>query len=325
MSQQASILKKNERVPSDEELIESFIEDCRLKRLTPESIRSYESNLKIVSKFLSRNGLSLLDLDKMSLRRVLKYLLEVRGVSTSTLNGYFSALSSLFKYLIYEGVVENNPVLPFRERYLRDYKNQRNFSMSKRKIISVQEMAQLINSILDTRDKAIITLLAKTGIRRRELIDIDIDDIDWIEQSIRLKPKAKRNNSTVFFDGECARVIKRWLRGRKNYDIDPDCRALFVGEYGGRLKRHGVYDAVKKHAERLGLHDSNSKKIEDHFTPHCCRHWFTTHLRRNGMKREFIKELRGDSRNEAMDIYYHIDRDELRRSYLANIPMLGID
>ena len=61
------------------------------------------------------------------------------------------------------------------------------------------------------------------------------------------------------------------------------------------------------------------------FTPHYCRHWFTTHLRRNGMKREYIKELRGNSRNEAMDIYYQIDRDELRRSYLANIPTLGID
>jgi integrase/recombinase XerD len=42
------------------------------------------------------------------------------------------------------------------------------------------------------------------------------------------------------------------------------------------------------------------------------------------MQREYVKELRGDARHEAVDIYHHIDREELRRSYLAHIPKLGI-
>ena len=81
---------------------------------------------------------------------------------------------------------------------------------------------------------------------------------------------------------------------------------------------------VVEHAKRAGLHDSKSPDLEDHFTPHCCRHWFTTHLRRAGMPREHIKELRGDVRGEAMDIYYHIDMEELRKSYLAHMPRLEI-
>jgi len=186
-------------------------------------------------------------------------------------------------------------------------------------------MAMLINSILNPRDKAIITLLAKTGIRRGELMNIDLDDIDWIEQSIQLKPHRKRSNCTVFFDDECARVLRRWLKARENYTVKPGCEALFVGEQGMRLKRNGVYRAVTIHAERVGLHDPKSKRANDHFSPHCCRHWFTTHLRRNNMRREFIKELRGDARNEAMDIYDHIDKKELKRAYLAAIPVLGID
>ncbi|HEC93554.1 MAG TPA: recombinase, partial [Candidatus Atribacteria bacterium] len=67
------------------------------------------------------------------------------------------------------------------------------------------------------------------------------------------------------------------------------------------------------------------KKLEDHFSVHCFRHYFTTHLLRNGMPREYVKELRGDARNEAIDIYHHIDKDELRKSYLAHIPQLGIE
>ena len=81
---------------------------------------------------------------------------------------------------------------------------------------------------------------------------------------------------------------------------------------------------VEKVATQVGLHDPTSERMEDHFSPHCCRHWFTTHLRRADMPREFIQELRGDVWKEAIDIYDHIDRKELRESYLAHIPQLGI-
>ena len=328
MTLQANLLRKMEKPAHarDQELIELFVSDCWLRKLSSESIRSYESNLKIVSKFLNRLGLSLLDLDKKVLKEVLRYLMNERGISSKTLGNYFSALSSLYQYMIYEDLADRNPVLPFRKRYLTQYKgsSSSNNPGSERKLISVDEMRMLINSILSPRDKAMVTLLAKTGIRRGELIGIDLDDVDWVEQSIRLKPHRKRSNRWVFFDDECARVLRRWLRARMNYDVKPECRALFVGEHGKRLKRHGVYHAVTRHAERVGLHNPESKRMEDHFTPHCCRHWFTTHLRRNGIKREFLKELRGDSRKEAVDIYDHIDKKELKRAYLAAIPTLGI-
>ncbi len=128
----------------------------------------------------------------------------------------------------------------------------------------------------------------------------------------------------MFFDDETAIILHKWLGARENWEVKKDERALFIGEHGRRLKRNGVYYVVAKHAERVGLHNPSSNRMEDHFSPHCCRHWFTTHLRRNGMSREFIKELRGDSRSEAIDIYDHIDQDELRKAYLAAIPRLGI-
>ncbi len=59
-------------------------------------------------------------------------------------------------------------------------------------------------------------------------------------------------------------------------------------------------------AECTGLHNPQSDRMEDYFSPHCYRHWFTTYLRRTGMRRVFIQELREDSCREAIDIYYHI-------------------
>jgi len=323
MKTQASLLE-SKRI-NDEKLIQEFVLDCKLRKFAEESIRSYKAILKSTSNFLSLEQLSLLNLDKHGLKTLLKYLTNDRGFSVKTLENYFSALSTFYDYLAYEGLTDRNPILPFRKRYIRQYKTDGYNSSPSRKLISVEEMRMLINSILDPRDKAIVTLFAKTGIRRKELINIDVDEINWEEQSIQLKPHPKRSNLIVFFDDECARVLLRWLSARKNYNVSPDCKALFVGERGQRLERHGVYDIVTKYAERVGLHDPKSKKVEDHFTPHCCRHWFTTHLRRNGLSREYLKELRGDARKEAVDIYDHIDRKELRRAYLAAVPLLGVD
>jgi integrase/recombinase XerD len=211
-----------------------------------------------------------------------------------------------------------------RKRYLTPYKKETEGDIeSPRKLISVEEMSTLVNSVIDVRDKAVLVLLAKTGLRRNELISLNVTDINWTQQSITLQRKRfkKRSGRTVFFDDEAARVLKRWLMQRE--DLHPDTAALFVGERG-RLKRHGVYQMVVKYATAVGLHDPKSTKTEDHFTPHCFRHWFTTHLRRAGMDREFIKVLRGDRRREAIDIYDRIDQQELRRAYLAFIPQLGL-
>lgn len=84
------------------------------------------------------------------------------------------------------------------------------------------------------------------------------------------------------------------------------------------MKSLGTDSRAQHFWERLG------GALEIRFCPHCCRHWSCTHLFRAGMRREFIQELRVDSRKEAIDIYNHIDKKELRESYLAHIPQLGI-
>ena len=165
--------------------------------------------------------------------------------------------------------------------------------------------------------------MAKTGIRRGELVNIDLVDVDWSNQSIRLKAHPKRSNPIVFFDDETTRALQAWLRIRPSRS-KKECPALFVGETGKRLKRSGVYNLVTRQAQKVGLHDPSSEDTKDRFTPHCCRHWFTTMLARAGIDKDLLKELRGDARRESMDVYRHIDPEELREAYLAHVPELGI-
>lgn len=307
----------------DQELLREFLKDAELQGLDDRTIETYRSDLQYYLNWLDMDPRSA---NRDELRNFLHHLKTDRtardgsvGLKSSTLNTYFAAMNSFYQFLRYEGEVQENPVPEVRERYLDP---SRDDSSSSKQLLSVTEMSTLVHGTLDPRDRAIIILFAKTGIRRNELIQIDVNDIDWEEHSIRLNPTPKRSNLMVFFDGETARCLERWLRARER--DEPNTKALFTNQYGGRLKRNGVYTAVTKHAEKVGFHDPDSSDPQERFTPHCGRHWFTTHLRRSGMQREFIKELRGDSRSDAMDIYDHIDRNELRESYLAHIPTLGI-
>jgi integrase/recombinase XerD len=302
-------------------LIGDFTRDCKLRGMTEESIRRYVSSLKIFARFLMERGLSVNDVDVHVLREFLQHVIYDRKAKHKTVENYFSALSAFYDYLSFEGYTSSNVVLPFRKRYLKRYKS--GFDDPERKLLSVEEMSRLVNSILDPRDKAIAILLAKTGIRRGELLRLDVEDINWEEYAITLKPTPKRSNRTVFFDDECAAALRRWLRVREK--LNPPTNALFISYQSlNRLDRNGLYTAIVKYARRLGLHNPNSPRLEDHFGPHCFRHWFTTWLLRNGMPREYVKELRGDKRREAIDIYHHIDKQELRRAYLACIPKLGV-
>ncbi|TFH12157.1 recombinase [Candidatus Bathyarchaeota archaeon] len=303
------------------DLIYGFIDDCRLRSYSPETIRSHRSNLRTINGFFKKNGLTFQEVDKDSLRKLLGYLKNTRRVGSKTVESYYSALSSFYEYLIFEDMVAVNPVPSFRKRYLAKYKN--GGQGAQRKLLSVEDMSRLINGTLEIRDRALMAVLAKTGVRRGELISMDVGDVDWSYGRIKLKSKNKRSNLYVYFDEETAVVLSKWLRLRDGYAAGGEV-ALFVGDLGKRIGRNMVYRLVTGHAERLGFHDPDSSRLEDHFSPHCFRHWFTTHLRRNGLSREFIKELRGDSRGEAIDIYDHIDHDELRKAYLAAIPRLGI-
>lgn len=296
------------------DLIEGFVAECQARGLVQHTTETYESCCK---DFLRRYP----DPVSVQLEDLRVYLgeLRARGYQGSTLKGYFAAISALFDYLVIEGAAAANPIPPFRKRYLR-IKNQYN-GENTRQLISVEQMTALINlSQRDILAKQIMLFLAKTGIRRGELIAMDIQDLDLEKMEFRVKPKAKRSNRLGFLDHEIVTSLQEYLDWR-----EPRAKgsALWISHEGSRITRNYVYDTVTHYAGIAGLHDPRGA-INQKFTPHCFRHFFTTWLRRAGMKREFIQELRGDRRRDAVDIYDHIELEELRESYLECIPYLNV-
>jgi integrase/recombinase XerD len=301
-------------------LIDDFCYDAtKIRGVTDLTIKTYKYSLNAFEKFIKTRNINLISVDKNAIRDYIGSLRE-GGRRTKTITNHLAAIASFYEYLVYEEIIVINPVNAVRKRYAAPYKNDG--ERQTHKLVSLTDAGRLVNSAVDIRDRALILLLLKTGIRKRELVSIDLEDINWHNQSILLKPKKKRTNRVVFYDNEMSEVLIRWVAARENRNRRKS-NALFITPQG-RISPPAVDYIIRQAALRAGLHDIESPRMEDHFSAHCCRHWFTTHLRRAGMSREFIQELRGDARREAIDIYDHIDHKELKESYLAHIPQLGI-
>ncbi|MGB5101678.1 MAG: tyrosine-type recombinase/integrase [Methanothrix sp.] len=296
-------------------LLAAFADDCRLR-----GMKYYAGQVGYSREFLSTLEKSPLEIDRSDLKAYLT-VLQQRNLKQTSIGKIFSALSNFYEFLTEEGLIQANPVQPFRKRYIKIYKEQ--VAQDVRQLISIEDGSKLVNSILDSRNKAILMLFLKTGMRCNELLALDVGDIDMIKMQIRLKPTTKRSNRLLFFDQETERALQHWLTARKNRNTHGG-PALFPSKTSPRLSPREVQVEVEKHAARVGLHDPNSKLLEHRFTPHCCRHWFSTHLYRAGMEERYIAWLRGDAPRGAMGPYIHIDPEDVRRSYLAHIPQLGI-
>ena len=118
-------------------------------------------------------------MDKEILRGFIGYL-KAQGTATKTIENYFSVLSSFYEYLTYEGIVDTAILLLRSES---DIFGATKIMMTARPASSFlwKIWPSLINCTMDIRDKAVITLLAKTGIRRHELVELDVSDVDLIE------------------------------------------------------------------------------------------------------------------------------------------------
>ena len=302
--------------------LKEFLDDCTARGLSSQTIATYKSN---ISYFLKVTGKDPCDINLKDLRSFLGHLRtmeykvgrQVRvGVALATMNAYYSAIGSFYEFMVWEKYVEVNLVPRFRKRYLR-LKRQRN-GENTRQLISIEQMIDLLDLCLKEGNVlawAFIFFAAKTGLRRGELVAMKLQDMNFELAVFHVAPKAKRTNRQGFMDDELVYVMHQYLEWREPRALSD---ALWITPGGYPLSGNDAYEIVTKYASMLGFHDPRGP-LNKKFGVHCLRHFFTTWMRRGGTPREILKELRGDVRGEAIDIYDHIDVKEVGEVYLKKV------
>ena len=241
----------------------------------------------------------------------LSYLSDERsdhGVQASTRARKLSAIKSFYKYLtVRTKSISNNPVADLEYPKLRK---------SLPKYLTMEQSAALLQAVSGPnakRDYAILMLFLNCGIRRSELVGLNITDV--YEDRIRVVGKGNKERF-VYFGTPCRKAIDAYLPER-NKKILTDNKALFGSRNNNRISTDAVHRLVKKALLQAGL-DSTQ------FSAHKLRHTAATMMLSGGVDVKTVQEVLGHENLNTTQIYTHIENTELKIAAQAN-PLSKLD
>ena len=219
-----------------------------------------------------------------------------------------SALKSFFKWLMMEGMIEENPCdmtdAPKLGTYLPD-------------VLSVEEVEAVMEAIdtsthLGLRDRAIIETLYGCGLRVSESVGLRISNLYLDEGFIKVQGKGSKERLVPIGD-MAADAIMAYLEVRENFPYDRNNDdVLFLNRYGKSLSRVSMFKTVKTAVLLAG--------IRKEVSPHTFRHSFATHLVENGADLRVVQEMLGHESITTTEIYTHIESATWHKDILEHHP-----
>ena len=230
------------------------------------------------------------------------------GISASSRARKLSAIKSFYKYLtVRTKQLQENPVADLEYPKLRK---------SLPKYLTMDQCASLLGSVSGTnqvRDYAILMLFLNCGIRRSELVGLNVTDV--YEDRIRVIGKGNKERF-VYFGTPCRKAIDAYMVER-NKKVLTDNRALFGSRNGNRISVTAVHRLVDKALKQAGL-DSTQ------FSAHKLRHTAATMMLSGGVDVKTVQEVLGHENLNTTQIYTHIENTELKIAAQAN-PLSKLD
>jgi len=279
------------------------------KRFSKHTQISYKTDLVQFEHFISDN-FNCSDpagINYKMIRNWIAYLMN-NGNSSRSVNRKISSLKSFYKFLLKEGFVYQNPL----DKIV-------NPKVSKRLPVFIEEnqMDILLDEVefgddfKGLRNKLIIEMFYFTGIRLNELINIQTNDIDFYNLSIKVL--GKRNKERIVPIGkEFSEHIQFYIEIKKKKLVVSNTDYLFTGEKGTKLYPKAVYRIINSY---LRLVSSIEKK-----SPHVIRHTFATLMLNHGADLNAIKEILGHANLAATQVYTHNTFEKLNRIYKQAHP-----
>lgn len=231
-----------------------------------------------------------------------------KGISPTSRSRKLSAIKSFYKYLtIRTKQLSENPVADLEYPKLRK---------SLPKYLTMAQSAALLKSVSgqnEKRDYAILMLFLNCGIRRSELVGLNLNDV--YEDRIRVVGKGNKERF-VYFGSSCRKAIDAYLPIR-NKQVLSDNKALFGSRDSNRISVTAVHRLVKKALLQAGIDP-------DQFSAHKLRHTAATMMLSGGVDVKTVQEVLGHENLNTTQIYTHIENTELKLAAEAN-PLSKLD
>jgi len=290
-------------------LLEPFKDFLLLeKKYSQHTVLAYSKDLESFLKFLKIrfNQDDLKEVNYSQIRYWITVLVDQK-ISNRSINRKISSLKTFYKFLIKIDELNCSP-------------------LSKHKALKTEKKVQIpfsvdeIRSVLDTnigsdfeaiRNKLIIELFYSTGIRRAELINLKLIDVDFSQNQIKVLGKLNKERYIPLLEN-IQTTIRLYLKKRECLELIEDEFYLILTSKGKKIYNSLVYRIVKNYFLEV------SAKVKK--SPHILRHSFATHLLTNGADLNSVKELLGHSSLASTQVYTHNNISELKKVYSSSHP-----
>lgn len=281
------------------------------RNVSVNTVEAYRDDLESFLRFLSndyytqsREDVELRRVDHLAIRSYLAHLSR-RKLSRSSTARHLSALRSFFKFLMREGLVDQNPA-----RTVATPKKEKTLPT----VMQVPEVALLleqpdVETPLGIRDRAFLELMYASGLRISELVGIDMDDIELRARLVKVRGKGAKER-IVPFGTKAADAVQAWIPHRGEL-VDEE-QALFVNYRGERITQRSVRRLFDRYLRAASLRAGIS--------PHTMRHSFATHLLNAGADLRGIQELLGHASLSTTQKYTHLNDWQLIAVYKKAHP-----
>lgn len=268
------------------------------------SVNTRESYLRdtlYFLEYLSDTGTDPLQADEQTVQGYVDHLHELKR-SPTTISRNLASVRCFYKFLIFRGLVENNPAKGIKlEKTVKKLPQ----------VLSGEEIELLlaqpdITEPKGCRDKAMLELLYATGIRASELINLNIKDLNLRSGVLYCRGSKGVRSIPVYPSAVVA--VSDYIYRMRGLITGPDSgNALFVNLNGGRLTRQGFWKIVKGYATEAGI----TKEI----TPHTLRHSFALHLLENGASVKDIQTMMGHADISSTQVYVQLLDSHVKQVY----------
>lgn len=285
-------------------MINSFLEYLTLeKKYSKHTVLAYQNDVSTFFEFCKQEFEidSLIAVEYVQVRSWIVKLVD-QGISNNSINRKVSSLKTFYNYLLKTKQIETSPLAKHKALKVAK-KVQVPFTIDE-----VESVIRLLekegDDFVSLRNRLLVELFYSTGIRRIELINLQVQSIDLYSNSIKVLGKRNKERMIPLIPS-VVKSLKAYLDVRTV--IQSDTPYLFLTEKGNKIYETLVFRVINSYFSKV------STKVKK--SPHILRHSFATHLLNQGADLNSVKELLGHSSLASTQVYTHNSLDAIKKVY----------
>ena len=292
-----------------ENLLPEYLEFLNFERGL--SLLTRENYARDIAKLIElANGIvepfTLSSIQNIHIRRFIATL-HSKGLGGKSIARMLSSWRGFFKFLVNRKGFTCNPIIG-----LRAPKSPKTLPQA----LSIEQAVKLVgisdDAVLSVRDHAILELFYSSGLRLSEVVNLNIDALDFIEGTVIVTGKGNKTR-IVPMGSHAMDAIQTWLKNRADILINKTAeKSVFIGLQGRRVSARNLQYRIKEWSIKQGINSS--------VHPHMLRHSFATHVLQSSGDLRAVQEMLGHANISTTQVYTHLDFQHLSKTYDAAHP-----